>query len=201
MMNRLKSLPKIQILAILIILVGVVIMAVRVKGMLGFSREVQYASKNNFATGDLSPDLLRPWMSLRYVAVAYAVPQKYLYDAIEIQPRPETSMLGINRLNRQMGLGQVDGQPVLLNKVRQAIIDYRARPVATGLLEQHVEGWMTVLYIANSTGIPAETIFQEIHFQAGENDENKPLDFLADERNYTGGPRQLVADVQAVVDR
>jgi hypothetical protein len=201
MVNRLKSLSKIQILAILLILVGLVIMAARVKGMKDFSREVQYARQNNFAAGNLSPDLLRPWMSLRYIAIAYAVPQKYLYDAIGVRPGPETSMLGINRLNRQMGMGQVDGEPALLSKIHQAILDYRANPVPTGLLEQHVEGWMSVAYIANSTGVPAETILQEINLPAVENNMNKPLDVVAKEVNYSGGPRRLAQDVQAVIDK
>lgn len=201
MFKRFKSLSKIQNLAILLILVGALIMVVRAKGVLEVSREVQYARNNNFAAGNLSPDLLRPWMSLRYVAIAYAVPQKYLYDVIGVQPHPETSMLGINRLNRQMGLGQVEGQPVLLGKVRQAIVDYRLHPVSTGLLEQHVEGWMSVQYIANSTGIPAETILREINLSASDSNINKPLDVLAEEIDYHGGPRQLSADVQAVVRR
>lgn len=201
MLSRLKSLTKLQILAILIILAGMMIMAVRVKGMLDISREAQYARNNNFAAGDLSPDLLRPWMSLRYIAVAYAVPQKYIYDAIAVQARPETSMLGIDRLNRQMGLGQVNDEPALLGKVRQAILDYRANPVATGLLEQRVDGWMSVEYIANSTGVPAETILQRINLPDTAANRNRPLDAVAKEENYSGGTRQLMVDVQAVLDQ
>ncbi len=201
MIQRLKSLTKIQVLAIALILIGAGVMVTRGRGMMASSREVQYARNHNFAAGNLSPDLIRPWMSLRYIAVSYAIPQKYLYDAIGVQARPETSMLGVNRLNRQMGLGQTNGEPVLTAKIRQAIIDYRAHPAPTGLLEQQVEGWMSMQYIANSTGVAAETILQELHLPADANNLNKPLDVTAGEVNYTGGPRQLVADVQAIIDR
>lgn len=201
MIQRLKSLTKIQVLAIALILIGAVVMIMRGRGMLEFSREVQYARSHNFAAGNLSPDLIRPWMSLRYIAVSYAIPQKYLYDAIGVRARPETSMLGVNRLNRQMGLGQTDGEPALMAKIRQAIIDYRAHPAPTGLLEQQVEGWMSVQYIANSTGVAAETILQELHLPIDSNRLNQPLDVTADEVNYTGGPRQLAVDVQAVINR
>jgi len=200
-MQKLRSLSKIQLLAILIIGVGIMLMAVRVSGMLSFFREVGYAQRNNFLAGNPSPDLLRPWMSLRYVAQAYAVPQKYLYDAAGIEPRPETSMVAIHRLNQHMRLGVENGQPKLLAIVRQAIRDYNANPVATGLLEQHVEGWMTVQYIANSTGVPAERYLEALDIPASGNHRYLTLDLLADELGYAGGPRKLSQDLQAAVER
>ena len=189
----------IQWLAIALILVGVAIIIPKAKGMFDFYKEVRYATENNFAAGNLSPNLLRPWMSIRYISVAYAVPQKYLFDAAKIQPKKETSMIGLNRLNGQMGLGKVDGQPALMKTIREAILAYRANPVVTGLIERQVEDWMTVQYIANSSGIPAETIFQEIGIPANGN-AYKPLGFLSDEVDYMGGPKALVAAIQKIVD-
>lgn len=174
-------------------------MVPKAKGMLDFYKEVNYATENNFKDGNLSPDLLRPWMSIRYISVAYAVPQKYLLDAAHIQPKKETSMIAINRLNRRMGLGATDGSPTLMNTIRDAILAYRANPIATGLIEKHVSDWMTVQYIANSTGIPAETILLEAGIPMNGN-ANKPLGFLGDEINYSGGPKALVAVIQKIID-
>jgi hypothetical protein len=197
--EKLKSISTVQWLALALILIGLAIMVPKAKGMLDFYKEVQYAKENNFAAGNLSPDLLRPWMSIRYIAVAYAVPQQYLFEAANIQPKKETSMIGLNRLNQQLGLGQVNARPALLGTIRAAIEAYRANPVVTGLLERHVDEWMTVQYIANSTGIPAETLFTAIGIPASGN-AYKPLGFLSDEFNYTGGPKALAAAIQKIVD-
>jgi hypothetical protein len=199
LLERLKAITWIQWLAVVLIVIGIAIMIPKGKGMGDFYKEVKYAQENNFAAGNLSPDLLRPWMSLRYVAAAYAVPQPYLYQALGIQAKPETSMLGLNRLNNQLKLGMVDGQPAIMQTVRNAIVQYRAHPVVTGMLEREVEDWMTIQYIANSSGIPAAVIFKEIGVPA-EGNAFKPLGFLSDEVNYTGGPKALLAAIQKVVD-
>ena len=121
LIEKLKSLSKIQIAAIILIIIGLAIMLPKAQGLFEFSKEARYAQVNDFAAGNLSTDLLRPWMSLRYISVAYAVPQKYLFDATGIQPKKETSMISINRLNHQLDLGTVDGKPVLLKQVADAI--------------------------------------------------------------------------------
>jgi hypothetical protein len=199
MKKLISKLTPIQWLAVALIVVGVAIMIPKARGMFDFYKEARYASENNFVSGHVSPDLLRPWMSIRYISVAYAVPQKYLFESLKIQPGKETSMIALNRLNSQLGLGKVDGQPALLKAVRESILEYRAHPVVTGLIEQHVEDWMTVQYIANSSGIPALVIFDEIGIPADGN-AFKPLGFLSDQVNYAGGPRALCAAIQKIVD-
>jgi hypothetical protein len=199
MIEKIKSISKVQWLAVALIIVGVAIMIPKAMGMVEFYKEASYAAEHDFSAGNLSPDLIRPWMSIRYIAVAYAVPQIYLYDAVGIKPHPETSMLSLNRLNQQMKLGHVEGQPALMKTVREAILAYRADPVVTGLLEQEAHDWMTVQYISNSTGVPVEMIFAGIGL-AAEGNANKPLGFLSDEMNYPGGPKALVAAVQKVLD-
>lgn len=194
-----SKLTPVQWLAVALIVIGVAIMIPKARGMMEFSREAQYASINHFQDGNVSPDLIRPWMSLRYISVACAVPQKYLFDSAKIQPRKETSMIAISRLNRQMRLGETNGQPALLKTIHDAIVEYRAHPVVTGLIEQHVEEWMTVQYIANSSGIPALVIFQEINVPYQGN-AFKPLGFLSQEVNYPGGARALIAAIQKIVD-
>jgi hypothetical protein len=194
-----SKLTPIQWLAIALIIIGIAIMIPKGRGMLDFSKEVRYAQENNFAAGNVSPDLIRPWMSIRYISAACAVPQKYLFDEINIQPGKETSMIAISRLNQQLQLGQVDGQPALLKAVRDAIVEYRAHPVVTGLIEKHVEEWMSVQYIANSSGIPALVIFEKINIPYAGNG-FKPLGFLSEEVKYPGGIKALTAAIQKIVD-
>ncbi len=199
MIEKLKSISKVQWLAVALIIVGVAIMIPKAMGMVEFYKESRYAAEHDFSAGNLSPDLIRPWMSIRYIAVAYAVPQIYLYDAAGIRPHPETSMLSLNRLNQQMKLGQVDGQPALMKTVHEAILAYRANPIVTGLLEQEAQDWMTALYISNSTGVPVETIFAGIGLPVEDN-AHKPLGFLSETTNYSGGTKALVTAVQKVLD-
>jgi hypothetical protein len=58
---------------------------------------------------------------------------------------------------------------------------------------------MTVQYIANSSGVPALVIFQEIGIPF-EGNNFKPLGFLSDQVNYPGGPRALCAAIQKIVE-
>lgn len=197
--EKLKSVSMVQWLALGLMILGLAIMIPKARGMIEFYKEVRYGSINNFAAGNVSPDLIRPWMSIRYIAVAYAVPQQYLFDAAHIQPKKETSMIGLNRLNSQMGLGKAGNQPVLMQTIRAAIVAYRANPVTPGLIERKVEDWMTVQYISNSSGIPVETIFQAVGIPSDGN-ANKPLGFLSDEIHFSGGRKALVTAIQKTVD-
>jgi hypothetical protein len=199
MKKLLSRFTPLQWLAIGLIVLGLLIMIPRLRGMFSFYKEARYAAENHFVDGNLSPDLIRPWMSLRYVAVAYAVPQRYLYDTAGIRPHPETSMLSLSRLNRQLNLGEVNGEPAIMQVVRDAIVAYRANPVVTGLLEQKVADWMTIQYIANSTGVSAETIFAGLGLPPDGN-ANKPLGFLSETTSYPGGTRALVAAVQKILE-
>lgn len=191
--------PWLQLFALGLVVVGIVIMIPRAWDMLDFYKKMRYSQQHNFQAGNLSPDLLQPWMSTRYIAATYAVPQGYLFEAMNIQPKRETSLMSIERLNRELGRGTVNGQPALLETVRAAIVAYLANPVATGLLERKVENWMTVQYIANSTGIPARDIFDAIGLPL-EGNAHKPLGYLSREADYPGGARALTGAIQKVVD-
>lgn len=198
-LQKIPRFSRLQFFALGLVIVGLVLMISRALDLLDFRKEVSYAEQHNFQAGNPSPNLLRPWMSIRYISVAYAVPQGYLFEAVDIQPKKETGMISIQRLNREMGLETVNNQPVLLEIIRAAILAYRANPVATGLLERQVEDWMTVQYIANSTGIPPEDIFEAIGLPMKGN-AHKPLGYLSDEVKYPGGPKALGAAIQALVD-
>ncbi len=171
-------------------LIGVVFMGVKGAGMLNMAREARYAVENNFSAGDLDPTLIRPWMNIRYIASAYAVPQKYLFDALEVTPGKETSLIALERLNKQQNLGYTGKKPAILQKVVEAIDTYRANPLVTGLIEREVQEWMTIQYLANSTGIAADELAAGTGV-AVDGNLNKPIGVVADETGYPGGARGL----------
>jgi hypothetical protein len=197
--NWFKSITWIQWLAVGLIVGGLTLAIPRGMGLMDSFRESRFAIDHNFEAGNPSPDLLRPWMTIRYVSAAYGVPQKYLFDAAKIQPRKESSLLSLSRLNRELRLGGSDSQPALIGVIREAIVQYRLKPVATGLIERRVEDWMTMQYIANSTGIPEETLFNEAGLPL-EGNGYSPMGYLADKISYPGGAKALIAAVQQVVD-
>lgn len=199
MLEKIKSLNRIQIISLIVIALGVALIIPRITGMASIYKEAEFAFENNFAEGNVSPDLLRPWMTIRYISTAYAVPQAYIFEATNIQPRKETTLISLERLNQQMQLGEVNGEPVLVNKMREIIISYRANPIATGLIEREVQEWMTIQYIANSTGISADAIFEYADIES-EGNAYFPIGFLSDRINYEGGEDALIAVIQEIVD-
>jgi len=134
-------------------------------------------------------------MTIRFVAVAYGVPQEYLFAELGIPFEHRNSNDSLAHLNRKYEFGRPseDYQPPILAEVQEAILKYQADPVATGLVED-VRPWMSVRYIANSTGIPEEYIFAQIGIPL-EGNEGKPLERLDHEFDY-GGRREIVEAVK-----
>jgi hypothetical protein len=166
--------------------------------MLAISQEARFAFENNFKDGNPSVDLISPWMTLRFVAASYAVPQKYIFDATHIEPGPHHSDISLERLNNQVGLGQINNEPALLGLVRDAILAYRANPVATGLLERHPADWMSIQYIANSLGVSGESLLTALHLPVDDN-LYIPLGFLSQKTQYPGGFQALQTDLEVVI--
>lgn len=160
--------------------------------------ELQYIRAEGLDRGTASVDAIRPWMTIRFVAMAYAVPEEYLYAQLDIPFDLRNANRPLGRLNNDYRLGQSPNgpYPAIIDKVRAAITAYRANPVATGLRD--VRPWMSVRYIANSTGVPEQTIFREINIPASGN-ESKPLDLLSKEQRYPGGPPALVDAIKKVL--
>jgi hypothetical protein len=161
-------------------------------------RELQYIRQQGLDRGTASVDAIRPWMTIRFIAVAYAVPEEYLYSALGIPFDRRNAHQSLGELNRIYHLGHspIDNELAIVGKAQSAIADYRANPVATGLRD--VRPWMSIRYIANSTGVPADYIAARAGVPLAGN-QDKPLDLLSDEQRFRGGPRALVeAIVQAL---
>lgn len=201
MLNKLKSLPKTQFIALLCILVGLVMVVNYGRRTFIAYRALEYARTNNFDQGNLDPSLVRPWMNLEYIAVAYVVPQEYLYVQLNIPMEKRNSLAALSKINDEFRAKKpnADGHPIVMDEVKAAIVAYRADPVSTGLKEGGVRPWMSVQYIANSIGLPAETIFEQIGVPI-DGHAYMDLDRLADEVDYNGGPRALTDDLQKLVD-
>jgi hypothetical protein len=188
----------------LLLTVGVIALGLAIAAFFGIrtitsARQLRYIHQQGLDRGIASVDAIRPWMTVRFIAVAYAVPEEYISSALEIpfeQRRPDTSL---GELNKQLQLGQSpDNELAIIAKAKTAINAYRANPVATGLRD--VRPWMSIRYIANSTGVPEQVIFTAIGIPAT-NNEYKPLDLLGKEQHFPGGPRALADAVTKALDQ
>lgn len=195
MISSLKSLTKLQILAIVLVVVGLgLVIFFGVRSYRSF-QTMQYIRQQGLDVGSANVDAIRPWMPIRFIAVAYGVPQEYIFAELGIPFEQRNSNDTLGHLNQKYDFGRPAkaGEPPIVDKVRQAILSYRANPVATGL-EEDVRPWMSIRYIANSTGIPEEYIFQQLGIPAAGN-EGKPLDRLDQEYKF-GGRREIVDAVK-----
>lgn len=166
------------------------------------SRQLAYLHERGFDTGDADADAIRPWMTIHFVASAYAVPEEYLYAKLGVAPGERDGHVSVRQLNRQLGLGPAaDGRgPAIVERLGELVLAYRADPVATGLTE--LRGWMTIGYIANASGTPAADLVAGLAPETAERAGARlhlPLDALAAELAYPGGPRALERDLEAVL--
>jgi hypothetical protein len=187
----------------LLLTIGAIAIGLAVAGVFGARsvrsfHQLQYIRQQGLDRGAASPDAIRPWMTIRFVAVAYAVPEDYLYSMLGIPFNRRNANRALGELNRDYGASPSTsgGELPIVDNTRAAIEAYRANPVATGLHD--VRPWMSIRYIANSSGVPEEYIFTQIGLPKDGN-ENKPLDFLSEEQHYKGGPRALADAVQSAL--
>lgn len=180
--------------------IGVIALGLAIAGFFGVRsvrsfQQLQYIHQQGLDRGAASVDAIRPWMTIRFIAVAYAVPEEYLYSALGIAFDRRNADQSLGELNRiyQLGLVPNSTELVIVDKARTAIEEYRKNPVATGLRD--VRPWMSIHYIANSTGVPEQTIFDAIGLPLAGN-ADKPLDLLSQEQHYRGGPRALAEAIQ-----
>jgi hypothetical protein len=188
------------LLALALIVVGLLVAGFFAARAVRSFRTLQYIRQQGLDQGTASVNAIRPWMTIRFVAVAYAVPEEYMYSALSSPFERRSRDQSLGELNRIYGLGQVPGgtELVSVQRAREAVTAYRKNPVVTGLRD--VRPWMSVRYIANSAGVDEAGIFAAIGLPAAGN-ENKPLDLLSEELHYRGGPRALAEAVAAALEQ
>lgn len=175
-------------------------------------RQVRFIQERGFDSGDADLDAIRPWMTIHFVASAYAVPKEFIFAELGVEAEKHRRDIDLKHLNEELRLGRssVGPYPALIDRLREIILAYRDDPVVTGLRE--LRGWMTLEYIANGTGVPAATIINELDLEelaekrsADEGSEvdvsvYRPLSRLAGDLRYPGGPRALEESIQSVLD-
>ncbi|MBI1877133.1 MAG: hypothetical protein HYR94_02670, partial [Chloroflexi bacterium] len=168
------------IFALVLVILGLVITTYFGLRAVRSFQQLRYIHEQGLDRGIASVDAIRPWMTIRFIAVAYAVPEEYLYSALAIPFERRNADQPLGELNRiyHFGLSPNSTELAIIDKARAAITAYRANPVATGLRD--VRPWMSVRYIANSTGVPVDYIFKQLSAPRAGN-EDKPLDLLSDE--------------------
>lgn len=187
----------------LLLTIAVIALGLGIAGFFGTRavrsfRQVQYIRQQGLDRGVASADAIRPWMTIRFVAVAYAVPEEYLYSTLAIPFDRRNANQSLYELNRIYERGLVAGgsELVVVDQARAAIIAYRQNPVATGLRD--VRPWMSLRYIANSTGVSLTDLLAAAGLPATTN-ADMPLDLLGEELHTPGGPRALTDAIQTAL--
>jgi len=153
----------------------------------GFVRNFLLFRTNPLKPGITNVEVIRPWMTIRYIGVAYGVPQEYIFFELDIPFDPKDSDTPLRRFNDKYEFGPPspsEGLPVL-QQIKTIIQQYQSDPVATGLNE--IRPWMTIQYVANATGVPASYIFEYLDIPNIEDNEYLQLFDLG--RKYEYGRR------------
>ncbi len=194
-----KTLSNRNVLAALFIIVGLVVTIFFGSRALQSYRQLQYIREQGLDRGVASVNAIRGWMTIRYVSVAYAVPEEYIFDQLDIPYTERNSNDILGRLNRayQFEKPEKGTEPEIVAKVARAILDYQKNPVATGLTD--IRPWMTVRYIANSTGVPEDYLLQQLGIDSSDNHPVMPLPDLADVTHFEGGPHRLIDTLETAL--
>ncbi len=162
-------------------------------------QQFRYSRQHDWEQGVASMRAIAPWMTIRYVAVAYAVPEEYIFAELSIPYDRRNRNDTLGELNRTYHFGlDADGELAILGQVKAAIEAYRADPVATGLRD--IRPWMTIRYIANSSGVPEEYLLAQLTLTAAPNPAVRPLAQLAESSNYPGGLPELIRTLQEALE-
>jgi hypothetical protein len=190
-----------RVLATIIIVIGVGLIFVFGARSIRSYRHLQYIREQGLDRGQAEVSAIQPWMTIRYVSVAYGVPEEYIFARLDIPFDRRSSNDYLGRLNQvfQLGRSAQGDYPAIIDAVAEAILAYRADPVATGLAD--IRPWMTLRYIANSTGVPESYLLDQLGLSPANDTVFKPLDRLADEVHYEQGLRGLIEATKAALSR
>ena len=190
-----------RVAAIALIVVGVGIIVIYGLRSMRSYQQLQYIQAQGLDNGTADVSAIQGWMTIRYIGVAYAVPEEYIYAELDIPFEDGRGDKPLGRLNQEYQLGQSpNGEyPALVDQVQAAILAYREDPVATGLAD--IRRWMTILYIANSSGVPEDYLLTELDIPNQDNNSYKPLDHLVKDLRYEGGGRALEEAIKAALTR
>ena len=114
-----------HVVAIILVVIGVgLVIFFGMRSARSF-REMQYIREQGLDTGRADVAAIRPWMPVQFVAVAYGVPQEYLFAELGIPFDQRNSHDTLFNLNRKYDFGPPSArgqEPPILDKVREAIL-------------------------------------------------------------------------------
>ena len=173
-----STLPKPQkVIAFLLISLGIIVMLGYGLRALRSYRQWRYIQNEGFDRRIANVDAIQPWMTVRYVSVAYSVPEEYLFAQLDIPYDKRNSQDTLGRLNRVYNSGKSRFKgATILEETAMAIIAYQENPVLTD--SQDIRLWMSIGYIANRSGVPESYLFTQIGITPT-NNATRPLDNLA----------------------
>ncbi|MEZ4657080.1 MAG: hypothetical protein R2911_05875 [Caldilineaceae bacterium] len=159
------------------------------------AQQQQFLREQLFARGAPDVKAVRAWMTLRFASVSYGVPESFLYAQLGIPAEGADDEPTLGQLNSRYGFGLSENgeYPAIVDKVQTAILAFRANPTPPGLAQ--IDDWMSIRYIANSTGIPESYLLAQIDI-AVPNAAIQNLTDLSVASSYPGGVRDLVRALQ-----
>lgn len=182
-----------RVLALALVLLGLAVAVGFSLHSLRSFRHMRYIQEQGLDREAPDLEAIRPWMTIRFIAVAYAVPEEFLYAELGIPFDRRESDRPLGRIRPTPEPGGTPPEPdfggVLVERAKAAVRAYRADPVATGLRE--LRPWMSLRYIANTAGMPLDTLYAQSGLPSSLNPD-KPLDLVAEEADFPGGTRALV---------
>ena len=193
--------------ALALLLIGVGLMITTLYGVRSLQsyREFQSTRAERREHGPAHVETIRSWMTVRYVGVAYAVPEEYIFARLEIPYNRRNSQATLRQLNNEyeMGISSLGPYPKIIDRVTEAIQDYRANPLPPGL--RGLRPWMTLRYISSSTGVPEAYLLEAIALDAAHAAELDatllPLDQLAMELQLSDGPEALFIRLEEAIEQ
>ncbi|MCB0089237.1 MAG: hypothetical protein KDE54_15120 [Caldilineaceae bacterium] len=165
--------------------------------VIGAQRE-QFLREQSFAPGTADVKDVRAWMTLRLVSATFCVPESVLNAQLGIPSEQIEGEPTLGQLNSRYGFGMSEhGEyPAIVDKVQAAILAFRANPTPPGLAQ--IDAWMSIRYIAISTGVPENYLLAQTDI-ADPNAATQNLADLSVSIPYPGGVNGLVQTLQKVV--
>ena len=113
------------------VFIALIVLGVVLIGFFGLRTIKSYIRlmRTGLEQGATDPEVIRGWMTIPYIAVAYGIPEEYIFKQIGI-PREDNQKKSLAQLNRKYAPNE---KGVILNAVKTVIKKYQAEhPPQTG---------------------------------------------------------------------
>lgn len=163
-------------------------------------KQFSYLKQNGLTSGTASVEAIKPWMTMQFISTAYAVPQEYLFEQLGQNYDEKDAKHSLKDLNQKYKLGynQSIDQLGIIVEIQKAITGYKQNPVTYNI--KKIEPWMSLMYISNTLGIKIDLLIEGMSLKNTQDYKVKPLDVLAKDTKYKGGPKKLIEDIEVNIN-